>query len=124
MSSVPWITSVFGSFIDHPEKDSWESIALLHIDCQDLAIIMWLAVRGARLRTTLIESYMTFPLVWHTVILPEDRFRTRLPEGEIGWFNTNCFVQHRHRLPAGYRVAKTPLLGSLHHEYRLEKEVA
>ncbi len=31
---------------------------------------------------------------------------------------------HRHRLPAGYRVAKTPVLGSLHHEYRLEKEVA
>ena len=28
---------------------------------------------------------------------------------------------HRHKLPAGYRVAKTTVLGGLHHEYRLEK---
>jgi hypothetical protein len=31
---------------------------------------------------------------------------------------------HRHRLPAGYRVVKDSVLGGLHHEYRLVKEVA
>ena len=31
---------------------------------------------------------------------------------------------HRHDLPSGYRVVKTSLLSGLHHEYRLEKEVA
>ena len=30
----------------------------------------------------------------------------------------------RHRLPRGHRVAKTAVLGGLHHEYRLENEVA
>jgi hypothetical protein len=31
---------------------------------------------------------------------------------------------HRHKLPAGYCVKSTPVLGGLHHEYRLEKEAA
>jgi putative transposase len=29
---------------------------------------------------------------------------------------------HRHKLPAGYRVVETSVLGGLHHEYRLVKE--
>ena len=31
---------------------------------------------------------------------------------------------HRHRLLAGYGIAKTAVLGGLHHEYRLVKEAA
>jgi hypothetical protein len=31
---------------------------------------------------------------------------------------------HRHQLPAGYGIAKTAVLGGLHHEYRLVKEAA
>jgi hypothetical protein len=31
---------------------------------------------------------------------------------------------NRHHLPAGYRIAKTAVLGGLHHEYRLEKVAA
>ena len=30
----------------------------------------------------------------------------------------------RHELPEGFRVASTPVLSGLHHEYRLEKEAA
>ena len=32
--------------------------------------------------------------------------------------------EHRHKLPAGYCIAKTSVLGGLHHEYRLVKEAA
>jgi transposase InsO family protein len=38
--------------------------------------------------------------------------------------NTIPASDHRHKLPAGYRVLKTSVLGGLHHEYRLMKEVA
>lgn len=31
---------------------------------------------------------------------------------------------HRHHLPVGYRIQSSSILGGLHHEYRLEKEVA
>jgi putative transposase len=31
---------------------------------------------------------------------------------------------HRHKLPAGYRVSSTPVLGGLHREYWLKKEAA
>src|SRR5215475_3683993 len=31
---------------------------------------------------------------------------------------------HRHKMPSGYRVVKTSVLGGLHHEYRLVKEAA
>jgi putative transposase len=32
--------------------------------------------------------------------------------------------EQRHRLPAPYRVVARPILGGLHHEYRLEEQVA
>jgi hypothetical protein len=38
--------------------------------------------------------------------------------------NTIPVSGRRHHLPPGYRVAKTPVLGGLHHEYHLEEHVA
>ena len=32
--------------------------------------------------------------------------------------------EHRHQLPVGYGVVRTSVLAGLHHEYRLEKDVA
>ena len=32
--------------------------------------------------------------------------------------------RHRHKLPAGHRIVKTSVLGSLHHEYSLVKDAA
>jgi hypothetical protein len=32
--------------------------------------------------------------------------------------------KHRHMLPVGYGVVRTSVLAGLHHEYRLEKDVA
>jgi transposase InsO family protein len=34
------------------------------------------------------------------------------------------FGPHRHKLPTAHHVKSTPILGGLHHEYGLEKEVA
>ena len=32
--------------------------------------------------------------------------------------------RHQYELPIGYRITKTSILGGLHHDYRLEREVA
>jgi transposase InsO family protein len=32
--------------------------------------------------------------------------------------------KQRHQIPVGYRVSARPILGGLHHEYRLEKMAA
>ena len=36
----------------------------------------------------------------------------------------DAYGPHRHKLPDGYRITSTPILGGLHHEYGLEKEAA
>jgi hypothetical protein len=52
------------------------------------------------------------------------------PRGWVYWVSltksqaTVPAGHYRHNLPGGYRVAKTSLLSGLHHEYRLEKDVA
>ena len=45
--------------------------------------------------------------------------------GEVrfaGQRRAEVYVPRRHKLPEGYRVTSTPVLGGLHHEYGLEKE--
>jgi putative transposase len=43
------------------------------------------------------------------------------PEPNQDWVPAS---DHRHKLPAGYRVVKTSVLGGLHHEYRVVKGAA
>lgn len=45
-----------------------------------------------------------------------------IPEGPP--LNEHNAASWRHRLPQGYRVAATPILSGLHHEYRLEQKAA
>jgi transposase InsO family protein len=45
-----------------------------------------------------------------------------IPEGPP--LNEHNAASWRHRLPEGYRVAATPILSGLHHEYRLEQKAA
>jgi transposase InsO family protein len=52
---------------------------------------------------------------------PHSSLGPGLPEPSPGSIPTN---DHRHKLPAGYRVVKRSVLGGLHHEYNLVKEAA
>lgn len=42
MSSVPWIRSVLGWSTATPNNDIRWNVALLHLDCQDMMIILWI----------------------------------------------------------------------------------
>ena len=52
---------------------------------------------------------------------PHSSLGPGLPEPSPGSIPAN---DHRHKLPAGYRVVKRSVLGGLHHEYNLVKEAA
>lgn len=39
-------------------------------------------------------------------------------------FDDGIAASNGHRLPAGYRIAATPILSGQHHEYRLERQAA
>ena len=52
---------------------------------------------------------------------PHSSLGPGLPEPSAGSIPAN---DHRHKLPAGYRVKKRSVLGGLHHEYNLVKQAA
>jgi transposase InsO family protein len=52
---------------------------------------------------------------------PHSSLGPGVPESNRDPIPASC---HRHRLPAGYGIAKTSVLGGLHHEYHLVKEAA
>ena len=52
---------------------------------------------------------------------PHSALGPGIPEPSQTWVPAG---PHRHKLPTGFRVMATPVLGGLHHEYGLEKEAA
>jgi transposase InsO family protein len=52
---------------------------------------------------------------------PHSSLGPGVPESNRDPIPASC---HRHRLPAGYGIAKTSVLGGLHHEHHLVKEAA
>jgi putative transposase len=52
---------------------------------------------------------------------PHSALGPGLPEPNQAAVSAGC---HRYELPTGYGITKTPVLGGLRHDYRLEKEVA
>ena len=73
------------------------------------------------LGTVLTKSTLVTPQADVTALLWLDT----LTKGEIGRLRTDLPPSnHKHKLPAGYRVVKTKVLGRLRHDYRMAKEAA